>query len=112
MHRLVRDIVAVRDARIPLADPRADLASKREAIMAAIANVVDQGSYILGPEVQSFEGAMARRSLIPLVLLAGAVLAPVPPASANPISSSSQVVPAVFRCTPESNRFTASWIAL
>ena len=61
MHRLARDIVAVRDARIPLADPRADLASKREAILAAIANVVDQGSYILGPEVQSLERAMARR---------------------------------------------------
>ena len=34
-----------------------------------------------------------------------AISSPSPPAAARPISSSSQVVPAVFRCTPASNFF-------
>jgi dTDP-4-amino-4,6-dideoxygalactose transaminase len=48
-------------ALVPLADPAADLARHREAILAAIAGVIDRGAYILGPEVARFEELMAER---------------------------------------------------
>jgi dTDP-4-amino-4,6-dideoxygalactose transaminase len=51
--------------RIPLADPKADLAHLRSEILAAVARVLDGGSYILGPEVADFERDMARRIGVP-----------------------------------------------
>ena len=47
--------------RIPLANPAADLASLRQAIVAAVTRVIGEGSYILGPEVSAFECQMASR---------------------------------------------------
>ncbi len=47
--------------RIPVADPRGDLSHVRADILAAVARVVDSGSYILGPEVAEFERKMAGR---------------------------------------------------
>ncbi|HUB95806.1 MAG TPA: DegT/DnrJ/EryC1/StrS family aminotransferase [Stellaceae bacterium] len=41
------------------ANPRASYLAQREAIDAAIARVLDGGSYILGPEVEAFERAFA-----------------------------------------------------
>src|SRR5689334_23204387 len=50
---------------VPLADPAADLARHREAILAAIGGVIDRGAYILGPEVARFEELMAERLGVP-----------------------------------------------
>jgi dTDP-4-amino-4,6-dideoxygalactose transaminase len=47
--------------RIPLADPRADLAYLRDDIIAAVTRVVDSGTYVFGSEVAAFEGQMAKR---------------------------------------------------
>jgi dTDP-4-amino-4,6-dideoxygalactose transaminase len=47
--------------RIPLADPRHDLADQRDRIIEAVASVIDSGSYILGKEVTSIEQALASR---------------------------------------------------
>ncbi|MBV9374067.1 MAG: DegT/DnrJ/EryC1/StrS family aminotransferase [Alphaproteobacteria bacterium] len=44
---------------IPQTDPRAGYLAQRTAIDAAIARVLDSGSYILGREVESFEAAFA-----------------------------------------------------
>jgi len=40
---------------VSLADPKADLSTHREAVLAALARVIDSGTYILGPEVEAFE---------------------------------------------------------
>jgi dTDP-4-amino-4,6-dideoxygalactose transaminase len=50
---------------VPFADPAADLAPHRDRITAAMAAVVERGSYILGPEVARFEEAMAARLGLP-----------------------------------------------
>jgi dTDP-4-amino-4,6-dideoxygalactose transaminase len=50
---------------IPLADPAADNADEREAILSAVSQVVARGSYILGPEVTRFEARMAERLRVP-----------------------------------------------
>src|SRR6266852_130239 len=47
-------------ARVPLADPRADHAHLRADILAAVARVLDGGTYILGHEVAEFEQRFAR----------------------------------------------------
>ncbi len=47
--------------RIPVADPRADLAELREEILVAVARVVDSGAYMLGPEVAKLESRLAAR---------------------------------------------------
>jgi dTDP-4-amino-4,6-dideoxygalactose transaminase len=44
---------------IPQTDPRAGYLAQRTAIDAAIARVLDGGAYILGREVEAFEGAFA-----------------------------------------------------
>src|SRR5947207_12449625 len=44
---------------VPLFDTRTPLAPLREAIGAKIAEVVDRGTFILGPEVQAFEEEFA-----------------------------------------------------
>jgi dTDP-4-amino-4,6-dideoxygalactose transaminase len=44
---------------IPQTDPRAGYLAHRDAIDAAIARVLDSGWYILGKEVETFEGAFA-----------------------------------------------------
>lgn len=44
---------------IPQTDPRAGYLAQRSAIDAAIARVLDSGSYILGSEVEDFEAAFA-----------------------------------------------------
>src|SRR6516164_1831158 len=44
---------------IPQADPRAAYLAQRSAIDAAIARVLESGSYILGREVEAFEAAFA-----------------------------------------------------
>lgn len=44
---------------IPFANPHATFATHREAILAAMASVLDSGQYILGPEVEAFESAFA-----------------------------------------------------
>jgi len=44
---------------IPQADPRAGYLAQRSAIDAAIARVLQSGSYILGKEVEAFEAAFA-----------------------------------------------------
>jgi dTDP-4-amino-4,6-dideoxygalactose transaminase len=41
--------------KVPLLDVKAQNAPLREAILAAIARVVDSGAFILGPEVEAFE---------------------------------------------------------
>jgi len=47
--------------RIPLADPDADFRNLRADILAAMARVLDGGSYILGREVAEFERRIAAR---------------------------------------------------
>jgi dTDP-4-amino-4,6-dideoxygalactose transaminase len=47
--------------RVPLADPRHDLADQRDRIIDAVASVIDSGSYILGKEVTAIEQALASR---------------------------------------------------
>jgi dTDP-4-amino-4,6-dideoxygalactose transaminase len=44
---------------VPLADPKAENARLRDALLAAMAGVLDGGSYILGAEVAAFEAEMA-----------------------------------------------------
>jgi dTDP-4-amino-4,6-dideoxygalactose transaminase len=51
----------VQPERIPIADPGSDLAPIREKILAAVAQVIDQGEYILGPIVSNFERELAAR---------------------------------------------------
>ena len=46
--------------RVPLANPSAETAPYREAILEATARVLDGGYYILGPEVRAFEEAMTQ----------------------------------------------------
>lgn len=46
--------------RIRLADPRAGYLAHRAEIDAAVARVFEKGEYILGPEVDAFEGEFAR----------------------------------------------------
>ena len=46
--------------RIPLADPRSGYLAYQEEIDAAIARVLSEGQYILGPEVAAFEKEFAR----------------------------------------------------
>jgi dTDP-4-amino-4,6-dideoxygalactose transaminase len=48
-------------SRVPLADPALDTAQDHDAILAAVAQVVGSGAYILGPQVTAFESAMANR---------------------------------------------------
>ncbi len=45
--------------KVPLLDVKAQNAPLREAILAAIARVVDGGAFILGPEVEAFERELA-----------------------------------------------------
>ena len=45
---------------VPLADPHGEAKALRREIEAAFMRVVDGGSYILGPEVEAFESAMAK----------------------------------------------------
>jgi dTDP-4-amino-4,6-dideoxygalactose transaminase len=47
--------------RVPLANPALDNAPDRERILTAVARVIDDGAYILGPQVAEFEGQMAKR---------------------------------------------------
>lgn len=58
LDELVEDRVG---GRVPLADPRSDLAPERAEILAAMARVLDSNTYILGSEVAAFEESMARR---------------------------------------------------
>jgi len=44
---------------VPLADPGAEAREHRDAIIAAVARVVDGGNFILGPEVTRFERSVA-----------------------------------------------------
>lgn len=44
---------------VPLADPKAENARLKDALLAAMAGVLDGGSYILGAEVAAFEAEMA-----------------------------------------------------
>src|SRR5215831_14093652 len=44
---------------VPLADPRAENALVRDALMEAAADVIDGGWYILGPRVSAFEEFLA-----------------------------------------------------
>ncbi len=46
--------------KIPLVDMKAELEPVRADIDAAIARVLDSGRFILGPEVEAFEGELAR----------------------------------------------------
>ena len=47
--------------RVPLADPRADLAPIRDEILSAIAGVIDTGTYVLGAQVAALEQKLASR---------------------------------------------------
>lgn len=47
------------DSMIPFADPRATFTRHRDALLAAMATVLDSGTYILGPEVERFEANFA-----------------------------------------------------
>jgi dTDP-4-amino-4,6-dideoxygalactose transaminase len=47
--------------KVPLLDVKAQNAPLREAILAAVAKVVDAGAFILGPEVEAFEKELAAR---------------------------------------------------
>jgi dTDP-4-amino-4,6-dideoxygalactose transaminase len=46
---------------IGIANPAADLAPLRKQLLAAIARVIETGTYILGPEVEAFEKQLAAR---------------------------------------------------
>lgn len=48
-------------ARVPLAHPARDQAHLKADVAAAIADVIAQGNYILGPAVERFEAQMAER---------------------------------------------------
>jgi dTDP-4-amino-4,6-dideoxygalactose transaminase len=50
----------VSDATVPLVDVRAAYRAQRRELDAAIARVVEAGSFIMGPEVAGFEAAFAR----------------------------------------------------
>jgi dTDP-4-amino-4,6-dideoxygalactose transaminase len=45
--------------KVPLLDLKAQNGPLREAILAAVADVVDRGAFILGPEVEAFEKELA-----------------------------------------------------
>ena len=45
--------------KVPLLDLKAQNGPLREAILAAVADVVDKGAFILGPEVEAFEKELA-----------------------------------------------------
>ena len=45
--------------KVPLLDLKAQNGSLREAVLAAVADVVDKGAFILGPEVEAFEKELA-----------------------------------------------------
>lgn len=47
--------------RVPLADPRSDLAHLRDDILGAMVGVLDSGAFILGPLTQAFEAELARQ---------------------------------------------------
>ena len=47
--------------KVPLLDVRAQNAPLREALLGAVAKVVDAGAFILGPEVEAFEKELAAR---------------------------------------------------
>jgi dTDP-4-amino-4,6-dideoxygalactose transaminase len=51
----------IQSDRVPCADPGSDIASIREEILAAVAQVLDRGEYILGPLVTNFEQELASR---------------------------------------------------
>ena len=48
--------------RVPWADPGSDIAPIREEILAAVAQVLDRGEYILGPLVTNSEQELWRDS--------------------------------------------------
>ena len=50
----------LRPSTIPVADPGADVRGERDLLLAAIDRVLCSGHYILGREVESFEGAWAQ----------------------------------------------------
>jgi dTDP-4-amino-4,6-dideoxygalactose transaminase len=52
--------VTVSDATVPLVDVRAAYRAQRRELDAAVARVVEAGSFIMGPEVAGFEDAFAR----------------------------------------------------
>jgi dTDP-4-amino-4,6-dideoxygalactose transaminase len=52
-------------ARIPFADPRGELLELRERILAAVTEVVDSGSYILGKQVAALEEELAAKLGVP-----------------------------------------------
>src|SRR5579859_3378201 len=47
--------------RVPFADPRSETLALKSEIVAALEGVLDGGAYILGPQVEGFEAAMAAR---------------------------------------------------
>jgi len=47
------------ETRVPVCDPRAAYRAHQAEIDAAVAQVLDRGSYILGPEVAAFEREFA-----------------------------------------------------
>jgi dTDP-4-amino-4,6-dideoxygalactose transaminase len=51
----------VQSDRVPWADPESDIASIREEILAAVAQVLDRGEYILGPLLTNFEQDLPSR---------------------------------------------------
>jgi dTDP-4-amino-4,6-dideoxygalactose transaminase len=52
--------VTVSDATVPLVDVRAAYRAQRRELDAAMARVIEAGSFIMGPEVAGFEAAFAR----------------------------------------------------
>jgi dTDP-4-amino-4,6-dideoxygalactose transaminase len=54
--------------KIPLLDLKAELATYRDAVMAAIERVVDSQEFILGPEVDRFEAALAAYTGLPAAI--------------------------------------------
>jgi dTDP-4-amino-4,6-dideoxygalactose transaminase len=58
----------VQSDRVPWADPGSDIGPIRDEILAAVAQVLDRGEYVLGPLVTNFEQELASR-----VGVAGAV---------------------------------------
>lgn len=50
---------------IAVADPHAAIAAARDEVLAAVAQVVDGGRYVLGPEVAAFETAWASWCSVP-----------------------------------------------
>jgi dTDP-4-amino-4,6-dideoxygalactose transaminase len=53
--------MSLNSGKIPVANPQSDLAHLRQDVIAAITRVIDSGTFVLGPQVETLEAKLARR---------------------------------------------------